>query len=87
MSKHAVVVLYVLGLVAVVVGVDVLFFRNPNMLSLSNVPLLGATGGRSWARPAPDVRIAGLCSWVMRSSGPDGEAEDPRGRHRAPRGR
>ena len=28
MGKQAAVVLYVLGLVAVVVGVDVLFFRN-----------------------------------------------------------
>lgn len=28
MSRHAVVALYVLALVAVVVGVDVLFFRN-----------------------------------------------------------
>jgi len=28
MSRQVVVVLYVLGLVAVVVGVDVLFFRN-----------------------------------------------------------
>ncbi len=28
MSKHAIVALYVLALVAVVVGVDVLFFRH-----------------------------------------------------------